>query len=87
MAYVDYCETIIGIPCPACQKLIWINEGNTQDMTVGDSDGAICPWCNNKFTYDELPSPEELGYEKDKTIDDYDLAKGYKTPNEAAGIT
>lgn len=82
MAFIDYCVTILGIECPACEKMIWVDEGNTQDMTVGDHEGAICGHCGNKFLFDD----DFIAEDDDRTIDDCDLAMGYKTPNEAARI-
>lgn len=42
-------ETIYKIWCPKCDNPSFVNNGDTQDLTVPDIGGVECPYC--KFCY------------------------------------
>ena len=74
--------TITSITCPQCNKLMFVNLGNTDDMTVGDVEAVRCPYCIKCFFLEDfVPECFEVGVTADDLADD-----GYKTPNEAFNL-
>ena len=69
--------TLDSLNCPHCGKTVWVNLGDLSDETIGDFDGAVCPYCDKTFPW---PSPDDF------ETSDGDHTQGYKTPNEAAGV-
>jgi hypothetical protein len=66
--------------CPKCEKAVWINNGDEEDMTVTDVDSVICPWCGWCFWVNP-DKAEILG-----RGDPEDGEDGYRTANEAANL-
>jgi hypothetical protein len=67
-------DHIYGIDCPECKKLVWVNNGDTSDVTIPDTEAVQCPWCDRVF-----PIP---GSDKEM-FDPGFCDQGYKSPNDA----
>jgi Zn-finger nucleic acid-binding protein len=73
-------DSIYSVDCPKCSKTVWVNNGNTEDVTTPDVEAVICPWCEDKWLLDEF---EDGGI---TTLENAFDQVGFKTPNEAAGM-
>lgn len=74
-------DTISSCQCTECKKELWVNLGNTSDMTQEDPDGAHCPHCEKDFLFEGVQEIFEIMGESFASAN---IIKGYKTPNEAA---
>ncbi len=66
--------------CPKCEKALWINNGDEDDMTVCDVDSVKCPWCGVCFWIDPSRA-KDVGVGEPGDGED-----GYKTADGAAGM-
>lgn len=40
---------IYDIECPNCKEIVWVNNGDVDDLTVDDVEAVICPHCEHKW--------------------------------------
>ena len=71
-------NSIYGLYCPGCSKVVWYSNGNKNGLTVEDISALKCPYCKHKW----LLSDENI-----KDLDDDDFVLASKTPNKAANIS
>ncbi len=63
---------LLDIPCPKCEALCWVNNGNVDDMTLPDVEAIECWKCNHYFWM------EHSSYQPENYAE-----KSYKTSKEA----
>lgn len=57
-------ETIYKVWCPKCKKHMYVNNGNTDDLSVSDVEGTECPYCKHRFRLgDSCDADDDDGYE------------------------
>jgi hypothetical protein len=76
-------DTITDEICHSCHNKVWVNLGNFEDCTVQDYEGFICPYCKAENHFE---GADEIHQDSGDDPDDFHLAEGHKTPNEAAGL-
>lgn len=70
-------DHIYSVDCPSCGRRVWVNNGDTNDVTVPDVEAVQCPWCDKVFP---IPGSDE------ELFDPNYADQGYKSPNEACGF-
>lgn len=63
-------ETIYKVWCPKCYKFSYVNNGNTDDLTVQDVEGIECPYCKHCFQLND--DRNDIGNEYEPS---YELAE------------
>lgn len=64
------------ISCPKCGKTNWFNNGDTNDLTVGDIEAGECWSCNHRWFFMDDDEAEMSGV----TLEDCLCEKGLERP-------
>ena len=64
---------LLDIPCPKCEALCWVNNGDIDDLTLPDIEAIKCWHCTHWFWVEDSFIMTNLS--KDYTDQSYETAK------------